>query len=161
MKLRFNNLTVFLTLMALALVAYFPSIGGGFLLYDDPDYITENFHLTDFSLNGFINLFNLQGYDLYIPLTWVSYWIEKNVFHFSAIGMHITNILFHAVNAFLLFILFVKLFHKTRPAFLLTLLFLLHPQHVESVAWLAERKDVLYTFFYLLAFIFYIDFKNT
>jgi Tfp pilus assembly protein PilF len=161
MKLSFNNLTVFISLLVVSVVIYFPSIYAGFLLYDDPEYITENYLLRDFSGKGFITLFTQKAYDLYIPLTWLSYWIEQSMFGFSSKGMHLTNIVLHTLNAFLLFKILLKLFNKAVPAFLTALLFLVHPLHVESVAWLSERKDVLYAFFYLLAFIFYIDFKST
>ncbi len=159
--MKLNNTTAFIGILIVAFVIYFPCLNASFLLYDDPEYVTENYFLQDFSFIGIINLFTHKVYDLYIPLTWLSYWIELNVLKFSSKGMHITNILLHAVNAFLIFKLFVKLFNKSLPAILIAILFLIHPQHVESVAWIAERKDVLYTLFYLLALLFYIDFKSS
>ena len=161
MKLGLNNFTVFFGLIIVAFIVYIPCLQAGFLLYDDPEYVTENYFLQDFSFSGIINLFTQKVYDLYIPLTWFSYWLERNIFKFSAHGIHITNILLHGTNAFLVFRLFVKLFQKKLPAILIAFLFLIHPQHVESVAWITERKDVLYTFFYLLALLFYIDFKSS
>ncbi|MEO8760240.1 MAG: tetratricopeptide repeat protein [Bacteroidia bacterium] len=161
MRSKINNLIVFITLLILGGLTYLPALHASFLLYDDPEYITENAFLANFSFTGIVNLFTQKVYDLYIPLTWLSYWIEINVFKFSAVGMHLSNVLLHILNAFLVFKLFVKLFHKTTPALLIAVLFLVHPQHIESVAWLAERKDVLYTLFYLLGLIFYISFKTT
>ena len=160
MKLRINNLTVFIGLAVIAFVVYMPSLHATFLLYDDPEYVTENYFLKDYSVNGIIHLFTKQVYDLYIPLTWFSYWIELNIFKFSASGMHFTDILLHALNAWLIFKVFTKLFNKKFPVVLIAALFLVHPQHAESVAWIAERKDVLYTFFFLQALLFYIDFKS-
>jgi tetratricopeptide (TPR) repeat protein len=159
--MKLNNTTAFIGILIVAFVIYFPCLNAGFLLYDDPEYVTENYFLQDFSFTGIVNLFIQKVYDLYIPLTWLSYWIEQNIFKFSAHGMHVTNIVLHSINSFLVFKLFVKLFHKKIPAILIAILFLIHPQHVESVAWIAERKDVLYTFFYLLATLFYIDFKSS
>ena len=161
MKFGLNNLTVFFGILIVAFIIYFPCLQAGFLLYDDPEYVTENIFLKDFSFSGIINLFTQKVYDLYIPLTWLSYWIEQNIFKFSTKGMHITNVLLHAINAFLIFKLFTKLFNKTIPAILIATLFLIHPQHIESVAWIAECKDVLYTLFYLLALLFHVDFKSS
>jgi tetratricopeptide (TPR) repeat protein len=160
MKLRLNNLTVFIGLTIIAFIVYGPCLHASFLLYDDPEYITENYFLKDFSLRGIINLFTKQVYDLYIPLTWLSYWIELHVFKFAAQGMHFINILLHIVNAWLVFKLFIRPCNKPLPAVLIAALFLVHPQHVESVAWIAERKDMLYTLFFLQALIFYVDFKS-
>jgi Tfp pilus assembly protein PilF len=161
MKFRLNNLTVFFGILIVAFIIYFPCLQAGFLLYDDPEYVTENYFLQDFSFMGIVNLFTQKVYDLYIPLTWLSYWIEQNIFKFSATGMHITNVVLHGINSFLVFRLIVTLFKKNRPAILIAILFLIHPQHIESVAWIAERKDVLYTFFYLLALLSYFKFKSS
>lgn len=159
--LKINSKIALILLTVAGILAYWPVFNAGYLLYDDTAYITENPYLPDFSFSGFIHLFTEKVYDLYIPFVWLSYWVEKNVLHFSAHGMHATNLLFHIANACLVYVLFNKLFKKQNISFLVASVFLLHPQHVESVAWLAERKDVLYAFFFLLALIRYVDFKTT
>ncbi|MBS1645877.1 MAG: tetratricopeptide repeat protein [Bacteroidetes bacterium] len=151
-------LPLFLVLTALL---YQACLKAPFLGYDDPQYIVENTFLRRFSLEGFFNLFTQKVYDLYIPLTWLSYWIEINILKFSYTGMHATNLLLHAINAFLIFRCCEMLSFKKTSAFFVALLFLVHPQHVESVAWLSERKDVLYTFFYIGALMQYLKYTRT
>ncbi len=160
MKFTLINLSVFIVILIIGVLIYYPCFNFGFLLYDDPEYVMDNYFLRDFSFRGIINLFTNKVYDLYIPITWLSYWVEQSIFKFSAKGMHLTNVILHITNAYLIFKVFLKLFNKSFPAFLTALLFLVHPQHIESVAWIAERKDVLYTLFYLLSILFYMEFKT-
>ncbi len=144
-------------LLALGTLVVFLPVGGfGFVNYDDPDYVTEN----SFVKNG------LTGADLWWafttvhasnwhPLTWISHMTDCSLFGLNPGAMHFVNVLFHAANAALLFALLWRLTQKIWPAAFVAALFAWHPLHIESVAWIAERKDVLSTFFALLALLSY------
>ena len=133
-------------------VVYWPVVGFDYVTYDDPEFITTNPHVL-----GGLTWKNVRwafgtGLDgNWIPLTWLSYMLDVVWFGPTAAGLHLTNILLHAANTVLIFLLFRRLTGAHWPSALLAGLFGLHPLHVESVAWVAERKDVLSTLFWLLA----------
>ena len=138
------------------LVVFLPAGSYQFVNYDDTDYVTEN----PFVKNG------LNGTDLrwaftafhagnWHPLTWISHMADCQFFGLNAGAHHFVSVLFHAMNAALLFTLLLRLTGKIWPAAFIAALFAWHPLHVESVAWISERKDVLSTFFALLALLSY------
>jgi len=94
------------------------------------------------------------------PLTWISHMLDCQVFGLNAAGPHVVNVLFHAANAILLFLLLHRLTHAQWRSAIVAGLFALHPLHVESVAWISERKDVLSTFFGLLSLLAYDRYVN-
>ena len=131
---------------------YWPAVGFDYVTYDDPLFITTNPHV----LGGLTweNVRWALGTGLdgnWIPLTWLSYMLDVEWFGPTATGLHLTNILLHSANTVLIFLLFRRLTGAHWASAVLAGLFGLHPLHVESVAWVAERKDVLSTFFGLLA----------
>ena len=138
------------------LVVFLPAGSYPFVNYDDTDYVTEN----PFVKNG------LNGTDLrwaftafhagnWHPLTWISHMADCQFFGLNAGAHHFVSVLFHAANAALLFTLLLRLTGKIWPCAFIAALFAWHPLHVESVAWISERKDVLSTFFALLALLSY------
>jgi tetratricopeptide (TPR) repeat protein len=159
-------------LLALATLAvYLPAVNHGFILYDDGDYVTQNRMvqdgLTPAGIQWAFTTFHSANWH---PLTWLSHMADCELFGTSAAGPHFVNVLLHAANTVLLFALWLQLARREPktgelpppdalwPAALVAALFALHPLHVESVAWVAERKDVLSTFFGLLALLFYARF---
>ncbi len=92
------------------------------------------------------------------PLTWLSHMADCDLFRLNPGGPHLVNVLFHSLNAALLFVLLFRLTGKIWPSAFVGALFAWHPLHVESVAWIAERKDVLSTFFALLTLLSYTRF---
>jgi tetratricopeptide (TPR) repeat protein len=147
-------------LLALAtLVVFLPAARFEFLNYDDNDYVTENvFVKNGLTLGGIQWAFTAFHAGNWHPLTWLSHMADCELFKLNAGAHHFINILFHAANAALLFALLWRLTEKIWPSALIAALFAWHPLHVESVAWIAERKDVLSTFFALLALIAYARF---
>ncbi|MSU59277.1 MAG: hypothetical protein EXS35_14100 [Pedosphaera sp.] len=134
------------------LILYLPVRHHNFVWLDDPDYVTENAYvrmgLTTESVSwAFTHSFSSNWH----PLTWISHMADWQWFGANAGGHHLVSIAFHAVNSVILF-LFLRAITGAfwRPAFVAAL-FAWHPTHVESVAWISERKDVLSTFFGLLA----------
>jgi tetratricopeptide (TPR) repeat protein len=140
-------------LLAVATVAvYWPAVGFDYVNYDDPTFVFTNPHVL-----GGLTWENVRwafgaGLDgNWIPLTWLSYMLDVEWSGPTAAGLHLTNILLHAANTVLVFLLFRRLTGAHWPSAVLAGLFGLHPLHVESVAWVAERKDILSTLFWSLA----------
>ena len=147
------------TCLALALgtlALYWPVTGYPFINFDDPEYIYEH-PVTQAGLtwHGFVWAFNGIHVGNWHPASWLSHMIDCQLFGLNAGGHHLVNVLFHIANTLLLFaFLRSATGFEWRNAFVAAL-FAWHPLHVESVAWIAERKDVLSTFFWLLTIIAY------
>jgi Tfp pilus assembly protein PilF len=149
-------MAVLLALVTIAL--YWPATGHDFINFDDNVYVLENAQVT----SG-LNLESLQwaffkpevGFGYWHPLTLLSHMVDCQLFGLQPWGHHLTSVLLHAVNTVLVFLLLRSLTGTTRRSLLVAALFGCHPLHVESVAWVAERKDVLSTCFGFLALLFY------
>ncbi len=147
-------------LLALGTLVVFLPVGGfGFVNYDDPDYVSENNFVKN-GLTGTDILWAFTGFHVsnWHPVTWLSHMADCTLFGPNPGALHFVNVLFHAVNAALLFGLLLRLTGNTWPAAFIAALFAWHPLHIESVAWISERKDVLSTFFALLALLSYARF---
>ncbi|MDD5063179.1 MAG: tetratricopeptide repeat protein [Phycisphaerae bacterium] len=122
-----------------------------FINYDDPVYIYDNLHIQNGITPETIRwAFTTGYYANWYPLTWLSHMLDWQLFGAKAGGHHLTNLIFHIVNTLLLFIVLKQMTQKLWPSAFVAALFALHPLHVESVAWVAERKDVLSAFFWML-----------
>ncbi len=146
-------------IIVLVLVAYSTAIGGGFI-WDDDDYVTENRTLRSLSGLGAI-WFDPSATPQYYPLVHSSFWIEYQLWELWPAGYHLVNVLIHALSSLLLWRLLVRL--GVPAAGFASLVFAIHPVHVESVAWITERKNVLSGCFYLsaaLCFLRYWDFTQ-
>ena len=138
-------------LSALTLAAYWPVFHNDFISYDDPDYVTTNLHVAGgLSWENVIWAFCTAHSGNWHPLTWLSHMLDAQFFGLNPGWHHLTNILLHGANAVLLFLLLQYLTGAPWRSAFVAALFALHPLHVESVAWVAERKDVLSTFFFML-----------
>jgi len=136
-----------LLILCLTVLAYGPAFDAGFI-WDDDDYVMENETLS--SPTGILNIWlSPRSTPQYYPLVFTSFWIEYRLWGLHATGYHITNILLHALSALLLWRILLRL--QVPGAFLAAAIFALHPVHVESVAWVTERKNVLSLFWYLAA----------
>jgi tetratricopeptide (TPR) repeat protein len=132
-------------------VLYWPAVQSRFVVIDDDLYILENPGVTrgvDFA--GLKWAFTTKYAANWHPLTWLSHQLDYSLWGTFAGGHHLTSILIHALNTLLLFVVLKRLTGAIWPSFMVAALFGWHPMHVESVAWIAERKDVLSTFFFLL-----------
>ncbi len=137
-------------LVTITLVAYVPAINGGFI-WDDDDYVTENATLDSFEGLQSIWL-DPSATPQYYPLVHSSFWIENHLWGRNPMGYHIVNVLIHAVNSLFLWRM-LRLLSVSYP-WLIAMIFAIHPVHVESVAWITERKNVLSGYFYLSSAIF-------
>ncbi len=132
-----------------------------FINYDDNVYVTDNPMVQGgLTLPGLIGAFTSTCAGLWHPLTMLSQMLDCQLFGLHPAGHHLTSLLFHLANTLLLFLWLQRTTGALGPSFLVAALFALHPLHVESVAWVAERKDVLSTFFWLLtmwAYVWYVE----
>ncbi|MFC2149638.1 tetratricopeptide repeat protein [Candidatus Auribacterota bacterium] len=147
-------------LTAITLIAFYPCINNGFTNWDDDKQLTENPKITQLTWKNTGNYF-IEAHDgLYHPLVLLSFAIEYHFFKFNPTPYHVTNLIFHLFNVLLVFWLFLMISKKTWSALIVALLFAIHPLHVASVAWIAERKDVMYAFFFLGSLISYLYYKR-
>jgi Tfp pilus assembly protein PilF len=139
-------------LFLLAGGAFLPSLRNGFVDYDDDVYVTANTQVqAGLSLSGAAwTLGSTAGGNYWHPLTWLSHMLDCQLFGLRAWGHHLTSVLVHALNMVLLFVVLRRMTGATWRSLLVATLFGLHPLRVESVAWVAERKDVLSALFWLL-----------
>jgi tetratricopeptide (TPR) repeat protein len=149
-------------LLALAtLLVFLPATSYQFINFDDPGYVTDNpIVQKGLTWGGVKWAFDGVHFSNWHPLTWLSHMLDCDLFRLNPAGPHLVNILFHALNTALLFALMWRLTAKLWPSAFVALLFAWHPLHVESVAWIAERKDVLSTFFTFLALLSYTDYAR-
>lgn len=147
-------------IVILTALAYFPGINNELTNWDDPAYISENPYIKELSWQNTTKIFSENYIGNYHPLTLLSYNIEYQFSESKPLLYHINNLLLHLLNTFLVFWLINILVKNVKVAAITAVLFGIHPLHVESVVWISERKDVLYTFFFLTSLIAYIKFLN-
>ncbi len=157
------NKWVFAVLIVISFAAFYNSLNNKFLSsWDDNTYVLDNPVIKSLhgdSLGGTLkNLFTGFETGNYHPLTMLSFSIEYNMFKLDPWYYHFTNLLFHLLNILLVFYFVWLLTKQQWTAFITAVLFGIHPMHVESVAWISERKDVLYAFFYLAALCMYVKY---
>ncbi|HEX4342864.1 MAG TPA: tetratricopeptide repeat protein [Verrucomicrobiae bacterium] len=141
-----------LMLALVTVVLYRKVLGFDFIDYDDNLYVVNNEHVQrGLSWSNVSWAFHTTELASWYPLMWLSFMLDVTLFGRGAAGPHFVNLLFHAANAVLLFLTLLRLTDAKWRSAMVAALFALHPLHVESVAWVAERKDVLSTFFGLLS----------
>jgi protein O-mannosyl-transferase len=132
------------------------------LFWDDNSYITNNDHIKALHWENIRLIFTNFYTSNYQPITMLFYAIEYKIGHGQAFIFHFINILFHLLNTYLVYVFIRKISPKNAMVALITAAFFaVHPMHVESVAWVAERKDVMYSFFFLLSLIIYLKYLES
>ena len=136
----------------------------GFVNLDDSSYVYKNVYVqSGLNWNSIGQAFSselakVSGH--WCPLTWLSFMLDYQIFGLNPQGFHLINLLFHVMNTILLFLILRRMTKTLWPSAFVAALFAIHPLHVESVAWIAERKDVLSTFFWMLtmgAYSYYVE----
>src|SRR5277367_2295484 len=158
-----RNLTIILCLLlAVATIAlYYPVSKHAFLSYDDHDYVTANSHVRDgLTWSTLQWAFSAPTAANWHPLTWISHALDCQLFGLNPAGHHLHSALLHTVDALLLFLLLAWITKRRGPSLLVAALFAVHPINVESVAWIAECKNVLSTLFFFLAIGAYIRYSQ-
>jgi Flp pilus assembly protein TadD len=154
-------LAIALALLLLVLGVYAPVRHFDYVNYDDPVYLTLNPHvMSGWSAGGLRWAFTTTQDSNWFPLTWISLMADCQFFGVGAGPQHLTNAMIHAASTLLLFGLLRRMTGASGPSALAAFLFALHPQHVESVAWVAERKDVLSALFWMLALWSYVRYVS-
>ena len=134
---------------------YAPALSGGFI-FDDDIHLLQN---PVFANHGLLDVWLNPPQNLnYWPVTWTTYWIEHKIWGFDPVGYHVVNVLIHAANALLIWALLRRL--CVPYPWLVAFLFAIHPVNVASVAWIAQRKNVLALFFFALSWLFYLRFEE-
>jgi protein O-mannosyl-transferase len=148
--------------LALATIGVYWRVGYfDFVNFDDPDYVTENTAVkSGLSFSGIVWAFTHVYASNWHPLTWISHMLDCQLFKLNPRGPHLVNVFFHTCNAIFLFLLLHRLTRAQWSSAFVAAVFALHPLHVESVAWISERKDVLSAFFGLLSLLFYVAYVN-
>src|ERR1019366_2539422 len=140
---------------------YWPITGHPFIIYDDEQYITANAHITSgLNWTNVVWAFKSGEQANWHPLTWLTHQADCTLFGGSAGGHHFINLLFHVTNTLLLFVFLRGVTGMMWRGAFVAAFFAWHPLHVESVAWAAERKDVLSTFFWLLTLMAYVRYAR-
>ena len=142
-------------IILISFIAYLPVFQNSLLAWDDDRYIKNNILVHLFDLKSIFSQYVMGNYH---PITMLIFAIEYHLFGMSATGYHVINLLLHLLNIVLVFYTVYLLSDKISVALIASLLFGIHPLHVESVAWAAELKDLLYTFFFLASYIFYLKY---
>ncbi len=168
-----NNIIAAAVAALAAFLVYLPSLKNGFVLWDDDQYILNNQFIRSLDLGFIRKAFTTVVAANWHPLTVISYAVDYRLWGLNPYWYHLENIVLHALNTALVAVLAARLYDMASGAgrvkdscaafagFTAALLFALHPLHVESVAWVSERKDVLYAFFFLLSVLSYMKYADT
>lgn len=156
------NLYIVFGLAITCLVIYGQTFGYPFITLDDANYITDNpFVRNGISFEAVKSAFSTFYFANWHPITTISYQLDVSLFGFEAGNFHLVNVIFHLLNSVLLFVVLKKLTGSTWRSAIVSAIFVVHPTHVESVAWVSQRKDVLSLFFWLWSTYFYIDYARS
>jgi len=151
-----------LLVLILTFFALSPVLKNGFInTWDDEKYVTSDPIIQAPGLSGVGAMFTHQVNGSYVPLPLLTFAIEYHLFGMNPVPFHVTNLLLHLLCTFLVFRLLLMFRLDLRMAAFGALLFGIHPMHVESVAWITERKDVLYGAFYLTSLLMYLKHLQT
>ena len=155
-------LLIALGLCALAFIPYARVLGNGFIpFFDDGSYVVYNTNIQHgFTAEAIRWAFNFGYADNWHPVTWLSHMADVRMFQMNPAGHHAVNLILHILNTALLFFFFNKITKSRWKSAAVAALFAVHPLHVESVAWIAERKDVLSTFFLMLTLLAYVRYAE-
>jgi protein O-mannosyl-transferase len=152
---------VSLSLVALTLIVYFQVHDFEFVNYDDRETILGNSHIQNgLTLAGLGWAFTSAYAANWFPVTWISHMLDFQLFGLDSGWHHLTNVMIHAASTLLLFALLRRMTGRMWESAFVSFVFALHPLHVESVAWVSERKDVLSAFFWFLTTWLYLDYVD-
>ena len=148
-------------LVLIAILPYYGIWGFEFISFDDPEYITENQQvMTGLTWESIKWAFTTNAVANWHPLTWMSHMLDVSLFGMNPGAHHVGNVVLHALNTVLLFGFMARASGCAGRSAIVAALFAVHPLHVESVAWISERKDVLSTFFMLLTLWAYLAYTK-
>ena len=157
----FYKVFIIIFLIAVTLSVYWQVKDHQFINFDDPYYVTSNSHvLTGLNIENIKWAFFSTYASNWHPITWISHMLDIQLFGMNPGMHHLVNVTFHILNTILLFIILNKMTGAMWRSAFVSALFALHPMHVESVAWISERKDVLSTLFWMLTMLAYYSYTR-
>lgn len=152
--MKYFKYILFFSLVLITLCVYWQTRTHGFYIYDDGAYVADNVivlqGITPEGIVWALSDFHVANWH---PVTWFSHMLDVQLFGTNASGHHLVSVIIHTLNALLVFFLLLQLTSAPWRSFTVSLLFAIHPLHVESVAWIAERKDLLSGLFFFLTLI--------
>jgi protein O-mannosyl-transferase len=155
-----RSIIFILIILLITYIAYLPSLKNGFTNWDDPNYVYKNAAIQDLNKENVKILLTKQHMGNYHPISMLSLALDYSFSKLKPKTYHTTNLLLHLANTVLVFIFISLLLGKIEVSAICAALFGIHTLHVESVAWISERKDVMYTLFFLASLIFYVKYVN-
>jgi tetratricopeptide (TPR) repeat protein len=150
-----QNFFILLLIFIIVSAVFLPALQNGFTNWDDDKYVTDNLAVRRLSPANLLRIFSHNYVGSYVPLTIVSFALDYRFFKYHPLPYHAANVLLHVLNCLLVFWIIRRISGKSWAAFVAALFFGVHPLRVESVAWITERKDVLYSFFFLSGLLSY------
>jgi Tfp pilus assembly protein PilF len=157
-----RHLLIALSLIVLTIVVFAPIGGYGFINYDDGAYVIENVHviggLSSQNISWAFSFESCGATSNWHPLTWLSLMADVTLFGVNPSRHHLVNLALHVVNVLLLFAILIRMTQAIGQSAFVAAIFAIHPLHVESVAWISERKDVLSTVFVLLTILTWLQY---
>ena len=156
-----KDLLPIISIVLVTVICLLPVLQNGLLQWDDRVHLTENRQVKSLSLENIGNIFTSTVSDTYIPLTILSFAIEHHFAGWNPFVYHLDNLILHLLVVVCVYIFILQLGFSKLTAFLATMVFAIHPTRVESVAWVTERKDVLYGMFYMLALNSYLKYVKS
>jgi protein O-mannosyl-transferase len=158
---KYQGIAALFLLTAVVLVLYWPVTGYDFIAMDDNLYLLENPDIQKgFSWQGISWSMTTFYTTIWHPLTWLSLLADYELYGFNAAGYHVSNLLLHILNTLFLFLLLRRMTGETWKCLIVAALFAVHPLNIESVAWIAERKNVLSTFFWIMTLFAYVRYTE-
>jgi len=149
-----------LIVLTMTVFAFWPCLENDFVNWDDPAYLQKNYLIKEISLSKVKDILTTYINGVYQPLTIFSFALEYHFFQLNPLIYHGTNVILHVFNTFFVFVFIYLLSQQKTTALIVALLFGIHPMRVESVAWITERKDVLFSFFYFISLNLYCLYRS-
>jgi hypothetical protein len=161
MRTAISKIIVIVLLTGLTLLVFWQTTGHDFIIFDDEVYVTQNARVQEgLSWQGVSWALKTTHANFWHPLTWLSHMLDCEVFGLHPGGHHLAGLLLHLANTLVLFVVLRRMTSALWPSAFVAALFACHPLHVESVAWVSQRKDLLSTFFWILtlgAYVRYVE----
>ena len=156
-----NRAVICALLVAATLAVYAQTFRFDYVAYDDDQFVTDNAMVkAGLSGAGFFWALTTSRAANWNPLTWLSYELDNQIFGLQPGPEHAVNVALHLASTLLLFFVLLRMTGRTWPCAIVAAIFALHPQHVESVAWIAERKDVLSTLLAMVVLLLYVRYAK-
>lgn len=151
-----KNIGCIFFLLIVTFIIYFPALKNDFLVYDDPEWVTNNIYITSLDFQHLKIFFTTSSLFMYAPLVFISLAVDYKIGGLQPEIFHFTNVVLHLANIVLAFIFLKKLSGKKEIALIAASIFAVHVVNVDTVAWVSTRSNLLYTFFFLTSLVFYI-----